>query len=70
MNYYSVVIPFTIVRPTIWHPTEPSGPFRVITRGAFKTRRQAHAWAARNIPGHRYRLRLYSGAAYPWTAGG
>lgn len=38
---------------TKWHPTEETGPFSVLTRGAFTTRDEACKWASREIgPGN------------------
>lgn len=59
--YYSVLIPYTTVRPTQWHPTSPS--FAPLARGSFKSAALAHAWAAKHLgPGAKYSLRRYRGA--------
>lgn len=53
-NYWTVKIGRETTRPhTKWHPTEESGPFSVLTRGAFGTRDEACQWASREIgPGN------------------
>jgi hypothetical protein len=45
--YYTVIIPFEpdTKKRTHWHPTEPEGPFAELSRGAFDSPREAHAWA-------------------------
>lgn len=59
-GYFSVLLPYTDDTPTVWHPTEAAGPFRVLSRGAFRTRVLAHRWARRHLqPFHPYRLRHY-----------
>lgn len=49
--YFTVVIPFedNPHRRTQWHPTEGVGPFSVLTRGAFPTEADAHAWAIKHL---------------------
>lgn len=54
--YITVVIPWSD-KPTKWHPTEKEGPFSVLIRGAFRTEREAHAWARANLEGQPYSLR-------------
>ena len=52
---YSVFVHFappSVATP--WHPTTSEGPFAVLTRGAFETTGEAHAWARRNLNGTRY----------------
>lgn len=56
--YHSVLIPYS-EDPSIWHPTESTGPFAVLTRGAFDTVTQAHEWACVNIPGYDYSVKEY-----------
>lgn len=55
--YWTVLIPWTPTGRTEWHPDSPTGPFAVLTRGAFPTARAAHAWAAAHLGGAPYRLR-------------
>ncbi len=53
--YYTVVIPYAPPeRATQWHPTESTGPFSTLTRGAFKTKAEAHAWAKKHLGGTSY----------------
>lgn len=54
-RYWTVVIPYS-ERPTKWHPTERSGPLSVLTRGAFGTEQEAHAWAKKHLQGQSYRV--------------
>ena len=56
--YHSVAIPYTAENPTHWHPTVPG---MTVTRGAFETKAEADAWASKNIPGHEYSIREFSG---------
>lgn len=58
--YFSVLVPWSDA-PTKWHPTSKSGPFSVLTRGAFSTEDAAHAWAKNNLEGHPYEVRLNDG---------
>lgn len=53
MTYFTVVIPFEKDphKRTVWHPTDMTGPFAVLTRGAFTLARNAHAWALTHL-GH------------------
>ncbi len=57
--YHSVRIPFVPDGRTQWHPTEPTGPFGVLVRGAFPTIECAHAWARTHLAGHPYTLKEY-----------
>lgn len=54
-TYYTVVVPFVSVHPTKWHPN--SREFSPVTRGAFDTKKEAHAWAKENLRGHRYKIK-------------
>lgn len=54
-RYWTVVIPYSEY-PTKWHPTDRSGPFSVLTRGAFGTETEAHAWAKKHLEGQPYRV--------------
>ena len=57
-RYWTVVIPYS-KRPTKWHPTEKTGPFSTLTRGAFPSPQQAEDWARRNLAGQPYRIEKY-----------
>lgn len=57
--YFSVTIPWSDT-PTKWHPTEKRGAFSKLSRGAFKTREEAHDWAKANLEGNKYTVRRYS----------
>ena len=65
-TYYTVRIPYTLVGQTQWHPTSPRGPFSTLTRGAFRTRAEARAWAKKHlgrttwgvVPMHEFRSRI------------
>jgi len=56
-RYWTVLIPYSEERRTKWHPTERFGPFAVLSRGAFPTPEEAHAWAAAHLEGQPYTLR-------------
>lgn len=58
--YYSVHVPWSD-KPTQWHPTEKTGPFAVLTRGAFPTEELAHAWATENLAGQPYTVEEHTG---------
>ena len=47
--YFTVQIPFTEKGATQWHPTDHSGPFSVLQRGAFKSRDEAEQWAREKL---------------------
>lgn len=59
LYYYSLLIPFVASGATQWHPTEATGPFAVLSRGAFDTRELAKAWAHANLNGKPYSVRKY-----------
>ncbi len=62
-TYYTLLIPYS-EHPTEWHPTEKFGPFAILTRGAFGTEADAHAWARANLAGQSYAVRtIYARAA-------
>lgn len=61
-GHFTVVVPYTEHNRTEWHPTERVGAFSVLTRGAFATAEEAHAWAADHIPGTAYSVRWQEGA--------
>lgn len=61
VRYYTVRIPWS-ERPTVWHPTERSA---VLTRGAFTTGADAHAWADAHLAGEPYEVRAVQGSALP-----
>ncbi|MDC0720661.1 hypothetical protein [Nannocystis bainbridge] len=55
--YYTVVIPYTKTGRTMWHPTEASGPFSVLTRGMFRTPGEATEWARKHLGRTDYEVR-------------
>ena len=57
--YYTIRIPWSN-KPTQWHPTDKTGPFSVLTRGAFKTWEAAYAWAEKNLGGQSYSIKQIS----------
>lgn len=60
-GYFTILLPWSDL-PTPWHPTERTGPFSVLSRGAFKTRRLAREWAREHLrPFHEYRLKHFRG---------
>ena len=62
-HYYSVLIPWSDT-PTMWHPSDRTGPFALLSRGAFRTVDAARAWAERELRGEPYRLKRHE-AGYP-----
>jgi hypothetical protein len=58
-HYYTVLVPWS-PRPTAWHPTDKTGPFSVLSRGAFKTRREATIWARDHLAGEPYKVKRIS----------
>lgn len=59
LYYYSVLIPYVATGATQWHPTEPTGPFRTLSRGAFDTRKEAEDWADRHLNGKPYSVKKH-----------
>jgi hypothetical protein len=55
--YYTVSIPYDPDMPSEWHPTERTGPFSVLNRGAFKKRSLARAWAKKHLRSSRYSIK-------------
>lgn len=56
-TYYTLRIPFAPFKfATQWHPTESTGPFKVLTRGAFKTIELAMDWGKANLNGTPYNV--------------
>ena len=50
-GYWTVEIPYQAAYAgRAFMPTDSSGPFRVLTRGAFTSNREAVQWAQRNLP--------------------
>ena len=60
-GYYTILIPWSD-RPTQWHPTEKSGPFSTLSRGAFKNKADARAWAEKSGIGQSYRIKRIHGS--------
>jgi hypothetical protein len=53
--YYTIFVPFVSREfATEWHPTESEGPFKVLTRGAFKTHDEAVSWGREKLRGTPY----------------
>ena len=61
ISYWTVRIPWSDA-PTGWHPTDRTGPFAVLTRGAFATKREAHEWARTHLAGQPYTVKRWAGA--------
>ncbi len=50
-TYWTVEIPYQAEHTSNpWMPTNSSGPFSVLTRGAFLTNKEAVDWAELNLP--------------------
>lgn len=56
-GYYTILIPWSDT-PTEWHPTDKTGPFSVLSRGAFRTEDKAHGWATKHLAGNTYTIRF------------
>lgn len=53
--YYTLLVPFVPYKlATEWHPTEDTGPFKVLSRGNFKTVEDAIAWGKEKLDGTPY----------------
>jgi hypothetical protein len=60
-GYFTILLPWSDL-PTPWHPTEREGPFSVLSRGAFATRKLARDWAKEHLrPFHTFRLKHFKG---------
>jgi hypothetical protein len=69
--YYSLAVPATLPvtwqpelgrsthGPSKWHPTETTGPFAVLSRGAFPSKWEAEAWAQEELQGAPASMRRY-----------
>ncbi len=50
-TYWTIEIPYQAEHTSNpWMPRESSGPFSVLTRGAFSTNALAVEWATQNLP--------------------
>lgn len=59
-RYWSVLIPYVPrAFATEWHPTEPTGPFAVLSRGVFPSEGSAIMWAQANLGGTPYQVTSY-----------
>ena len=59
--YFSVLLPFMKKDATVWHPTESTGRFSTLSRGAFSSEKDAHAWAESNgIKPETYSIKTYT----------
>lgn len=56
-SYYTVIVPHARRGRTVWHPNMKTGPFSTLSRGHFRTQREAHAWAKKHLKGTHYRLK-------------
>ena len=54
-TYYTVIIPYTEINTTIWHPTDKD--FAPLTRGSFKTNKEAKQWAEENLNNTKYKIK-------------
>lgn len=55
--YYTLLVPYVPYKlATEWHPTEDTGPFKVLTRGAFQTIEEAVAWGKAKLNGTPYSI--------------
>ncbi len=57
--YYTLHIPFVPREfATVWHPTEATGPFSVLTRCALPSEAEALAWGKAHLGGMPYSVHL------------
>lgn len=59
--YFTVIIPYTEIGMTEWHPNTPEGPFSTLSRGAFLTEAEAITWATDRLNGQPYSIRFVDG---------
>ena len=57
MTYYTVVIPYSNT-PSLWHPTDKTGPFSTLTRGAFDSMPAAIEWADSRLNNQPYTIEV------------
>lgn len=57
MTYYTVVIPYSYT-PSLWHPTEKTGRFSTLSRGAFDTIQAAIEWADSRLNNQPYTIEV------------
>lgn len=56
--YFTIYIPWApVVFATKWHPTEKTGPFKILNRGSFPTMEKAIIWAKDNLNGTPYSIK-------------
>jgi hypothetical protein len=55
-HYFTVSIPYAGLGASQWHPTDSTGPWSTLTRGAFETIAEAHEWAKDHLNGHPYEV--------------
>lgn len=61
-GYYTVLIRWAEPKKrTKWHPTEKTGPFSTLTRGAFPSEKKAHDWAKKTLGDSSYEVKKISG---------
>lgn len=61
-GYYTLVVSWVPVAfQTEWHPDAETGPFSVISRGAFRTLEEALAWGRDRLGGTPYTVKFIPG---------
>jgi hypothetical protein len=60
-KYYTVLVPWTKEGRTEWHSREADrgGPFHTVSRGAFKSKKEAEAWAKKHLGGARFAIKSF-----------
>jgi hypothetical protein len=50
-HYFTIIIPYQeLYSIDPWMPRDATGPFSTLSRGAFKTKREARDWARKYLP--------------------
>lgn len=60
LTYFTVVIPYAEGIPSRYHPTDRTGPFSTLTRGAFQCVSDAYRWAHMHLNGAPYKVRMFT----------
>jgi hypothetical protein len=59
--YYTVIVG---PGPTEWHATDRTGPFSKLSRGAFRSSKEARAWARSHLGPHGWKIKRITETAF------